>query len=192
MMIRALIKKFLWGQNSTQAKAQEFLKKLSSAKAANIDNLELLKDRIKQLEVLLVRKKKEWENAKGPSRRIVGSEIEMRFRELDRLEGREKIIVGNIDRISRAMEKLEQILVGRDLGVNEDEITDIYLDAQETFDELKAADRAAEDLDKAAYASRAAEADETVDRLSEITGEKEAPTGMSADTEKRLKELEKE
>jgi len=191
-MIRALIKKFLWGQNSTQAKAQEFLKKLSSAKAANIDNLELLKDRIKQLEVLLVRKKKEWENAKGPSRRIVGSEIEMRFRELDRLEGREKIIVGNIDRISRAMEKLEQILVGRDLGVNEDEITDIYLDAQETFDELKAADRAAEDLDKAAYASRAAEADETVDRLSEITGEKEAPTGMSADTEKRLKELEKE
>ena len=112
--ISAILSKLaqLLGIKPSDKRRTELMKqKLATAKASNVDRLEALKDKIRQFEAQALRKKKEYEAAKGDSRRIVGGEIERLFRDLDRLHGQENVIGSNIERISVAQAKLEEYKV---------------------------------------------------------------------------------
>jgi len=166
--------------------------KLAAAKANNMDRLEALKDKIRQFEAQALRKKKEYDLAKGDSKRIVGGEIERLFRDLDRLHGQENVIAANIERISVAQAKLEEYKAAKAIGLEEEEFDDIALELQDAFEELKVADRASRDLERVEYQAPEASPVDINRRMAEVAGEQETVTGLSAETEKRLKQLEAE
>jgi len=165
---------------------------LASNKAANIDKMEALKDRIRQFEAQALRKKSEYEQAKGDSKRIVGREIEQLFRDMDRLRGQEDVLSQNIERISLAQAKLEEYKAAVMKGLEEDALDDLALDLQQAFEELKVADRASRDLQKVEYKAPERNRVDTEKRMAEVAGEHETTTGLSPETEKRLKVLEAE
>ncbi len=164
--------------------------KLATAKASNVDRLEALKDKIRQFEAQALRKNKEHEAAKGDSKRIIGGEIERVFRDLDRLHGQENVIASNIERISVAQAKLEEYKAAQAKGLEEGELDDIALELQEAFEGLTVADRASRDLRRVEYQAPEVSSVNTEKRMAEVTGEQETTAGLSAETEKRLKQLE--
>ena len=165
---------------------------LADAKARNIQLLEALKEKIKQIEGLILRKKKEYDQARGPSQRIVGREIEQAFRDLDLSENQENIIFGNIDRISIAQRKVEGGLASLEKGVDEDQLTDILLDVQGLIDDLKVADKAARELERESYEPSRIPSANTEARVAEIAGERESSHRFSQEIVERLKRLESE
>jgi hypothetical protein len=166
--------------------------KLAAAKAGNVDRLEGLKERIKLLEGQALRKKKELEAARGDSKRIVAGSIEQLFRDLDRLQGQEQIIRSNIERVSVAQAKLQELKVAQETGLEEGQLDDIALDLQEAFAGLKATDREAAGLEQVAYDAPQRSRVDIEQRMAEVAGEAANTTGLSPETEKRLKQLESE
>ena len=64
---------------SEQRRFQLMDRKLAAASVRNEDRLEALKDRIRQLEAQVLRKKRQYEEARGDTKRILGGEIERLF-----------------------------------------------------------------------------------------------------------------
>lgn len=181
------------GIKPSETKRVELMEqKLATAKASNVDRLEALKDKIKQFEAQALRKKKEYEAAKGDSKRIVGGEIERLFRDLDRLHGQEDVIASNIERISVAQSKLEEYEAAKAKGLEEGELDDIAVELQEAFEGLKVADRASRDLESVEYQKPEVSPVNAEERMAEVAGEQETEAGLSAETEKRLRQLETE
>ena len=193
--ISAILSKLaqLLGIKPSEKRRTELMEqKLATAKASNVDRLETLKDKIRQFEAQALRKKKEFEASKGDTKRIVGGEIERLFRDLDRLHGQENVIAANIERISVAQAKLEEYRAAEAKGLEEGELDDIALELQEAFEELKVADRASRDLEGVEYHAPQVSPVNAEKRMAEVAGEQETETGLSAETEKRLKQLETE
>jgi len=175
---------------SDKRRTELMQQKLATAKAANIDRLEALKDNIRQFEAQALRKKKEYEASKGDTKRVVGGEIERLFHDLDRLRGQENVIASNIERISVAQAKLEEYQAAQAKGLEEGELDDIALELQEAFEGLKVADRASRDLEDVEYQAPQRSPVDAEKRMAEVAGEQETSDGLSAETEKRLKQLE--
>ncbi len=164
--------------------------KLAAAKANNVDQLEDLKDKVRQFEVQALHKKKEYEAARGDIKRVVGGEIERLFRELDRLHGLEIVIAGNIERISVAQAKIQEYQAAQAKGLEEDGLDDIALELQDAFEGLKVADRASRDLEHVKYQAPEVSPVNAENRMAEVAGELETAAGLSAETRERLKQLE--
>ncbi len=179
------------GMKPSQAKRLELMEqKLTAARAANADKLEALKDEIRKLEQRAIRKKKEADSARGDVKRMVIREIEQTFRDLDRLRGRETIIVANLERISVAISKVREWNAAQDRGIEEGQLDDIALDLREVFDQLRTSDREVRDLENERYESPERASVDVSQRVGELEGAKETPVELSDSTLKRLKELE--
>lgn len=179
-------------KKSDGVRFREMEHKLIQSRADNNDRLDALKDEIRVLEARAITKKKEFEQARGDSRKIVAGEIERTFRELDQLHNREKIIGANLDRIATSQAKLKELQDAKAQGVEEDHIDELALELQEVFSGLKVADRAARDLDRVAYEPVERHAVDLEQRLAETSGEREAQPELSNEIQKRLEELETE
>ncbi len=166
--------------------------KLTASRAGNVDRLEALKDKIRLLESQALRKKKEFEAAHGDSKRILGGSIEQAFRDLDRLQGQERIISNNIERISVALAKIQEWKDARRTGLEEGQLDELALNLQEAVDGLKATDREAADLERVEYEAPKRSRVDVEERMGELQGEAATKTGLSPETEKRLKRLEAE
>lgn len=164
--------------------------KLVTARASNADKLEALKDEIRKLERRAVQKKQEADAARGDIKRMVVREIEQLFRDLDRLRGRENIIVANLDRISTAIAKIGELRAAKESGAEEGELDDLALELQEVFTSLKDADRETRDLEKESYEGPTRSSVDVTQRVGELEGEKETSAELSESTLKRLKEIE--
>ncbi len=190
--ILSKLAQFLGIKASDKRRTKLMEQKLADAKASNVDRLEALKDKIRQFETQAIRKKKEYEAAKGDSKRIVGGEIERIFRDLDRLHGQENVIASNIERISIAQAKIEEYKAAQAGGLEEGELDDIALELQEAFEGLKVADRASRDLEHVEYQEPEGSSVNAEKRMAEVSGEQETTAGLSLEVEKRLKQLETE
>ncbi len=179
-------------KSSDKRRIEQMEHKLSVARAGNLDRLQAIKEKIRDLEGQALMKKQELDSARGDSKRIIAGEIERLFRDLDRLQGREKIIAANMDRISIAQVKLEEYSDARESGLSEDDLDEIALDLQVSFDDLNTADKAMKDLSKVIYEPPQAERVDAEARMAEVSGENETTAGLTTETEKRLKELEKD
>ena len=177
---------------SDKRRVELMKRKLATTKAVNEDRLEALKDKIKQFETQVLRKKKEHEQAKGDRKRVVAGEIERLFRDLDRLQSQEVIIARNIEHTSVAQAKIEEYKAAQDKGLEEDELDNIAVELQEAFAGLKVADHASRDLERVEYQAPEVSPVNVDKRMAEVAGEEETTTGLSAETEKRLKQLETE
>jgi len=190
--ILSKLAQFLGIKTSDERRTELMEQKLASSKARNVDQLETLKDKIRQFEAQALHKKKEYESAKGDSKRIVGGQIEQIFRDLDRLHGQENVITSNIERISVAQAKVEEYKAAQARGLEEGELDDIALELQEAFEGLKVADRASRDLEGVEYQAPQVSPVNAEKRMAEVSGEQETTTGLSLEVEKRLKQLETE
>ena len=190
--VLANIAKFLRIIPSDERRVEFMDRKLAVAKAKNVDRLDALKHTIKQIEAEVLLKKKEYESARGDSKRIAGGEIERLFRDLDGLRGQERVIFSNIERISVAQAKLAEYKDAQQKGLEEGELDDIAVGLEDAFEGLKTADRASRDLDRIQYESRESKSIESEKRMAEVAGERETTTGLSPETEKRLKQLDTE
>ncbi len=188
--ILSKLAQFLGIKSSDKNRTELMEQKLSAAKAGNVDQLESLKDKIRQFETQALSKKKEYETTKGDIKRIIAGEIERIFRNLDRLHGQENVIASNIERISIAQAKIEEYKVAQVKGLEEGDLDDIALELQEAFAELKVADRASSDLENVEYQAPEISEVNTERRMAEVAGEQETTAGLSAETEKRLMQLE--
>ena len=166
--------------------------KLAGARRDNADRLEALKDEMRTLERRALHKKKELDQARGDSKRIVAGEIERVFRELDRLHQREKIIARNIEKVSIAQSKVGELRAAQAQGVDESQLDDLALELQQAFEELKVSDRAVRDLEQVEYEPPQATHVDVPERVAEVTGAKETASGLSEQTANRLKQLEAE
>jgi hypothetical protein len=185
----------LFGGNDTQRRLrrlQGMEDRFTAAKRDNEDSLQALKDEIKGLEARALRKKRELDQVHGDSKRIVVSEVERTFRELDRLRGREEIVAANLDRIGVALAKVGEAKAALRAGVSEEQFDEIALEIQELFGTLKTLDIAAKDLEREKYAAPVAPAIDVSQRMAEAEGAEKAPAALSPETEKRLKQLETE
>jgi len=163
--------------------------KLLAAKRDNTDNLQDLKQEIRTLEARALQKKKELDQTRGDSRRIVVGEIERTFRDLDRLRDRETLIAANLDRISIALAKVREAKAALAAGITEEQFDEIALEVQDLFTELRETDRAARDLEREKYEAPEKTPVQLEERMAEVAGEKEPPAELSPETQKRLQEL---
>ncbi len=186
-----MIKLLEWiGIKDSEAVTLRKLKdKLISDKASNVDKIEAMKEEIKLLERQAVSKKAEYEAAKGNIRRIIAGEIEQLFSNIDRLKTRENIILQNIDKISVALTKIEELVAAKEHGLDSDVFDDMASELEDKFDDLKTADKAKDDIEKIRYEPRRSEKTDVEPRLSELNGEKEPPKELSQSAQQRLKEL---
>ncbi len=185
-------KKFLGIQSPELKRIKQMEQKLAAAKTKNIDKMEDYKDKVRQLEAQARRKKTEYESVRGDSKRVIGSEIERLFRELDRMRGQETIIASNLERISVTQTKLEEYRLAIEKGLEESDLDDLALDLKDAFESLQVADRTTRDLERTNYQTPEYSPVNAERRMEEVAGEKETETGLSANIEKRLMDLETE
>jgi len=191
-------------RTSEKKKFQRMEQSLREKKALNEDRLETLKDQIGLVERKVLTKKREYEAAKGDTRRIVGGEIERLFKELDRSRGQEDILGRNIEQIALALAKLAEIKAAPDSGVDEGVFDELALELQDVIGELKAGDQAARELDAVQYAASPSEALDIDARMAALEADIaepqattreshcEASNGLSQSSLDRLKELDGE
>ena len=181
------------GIKPSESKRLEALRaKLTTSKATNVDQRETLKDEIRKLEARTKQKKKEFDAASGDIKRMVGREIEGIFRDLDRLRGRENIITGNLDRISVAVVKIDELIVAKTKGVEEGQLDDLALELQDVFADLKESDRATRDLEQERYEAPTSEPVNVEQRMADLEGTEPHVEEISEETKKRLAELVEE
>jgi len=178
------------GLKSSDAKQLDtFAQKLASSKVANTDKLEELKEEIRTIERRCLQKKKEYEGSKGKIRDICASEIEQIFREIDLRQDRAAILAGNVQQISIAQAKIQEIKAAHLRGADENEIDEIALCAQEAFETQQIGDRAVADLQRERYKGSEKEPMDIETRLAEL----DVPVkshDLSDKLKERLKELE--
>ena len=181
------------GIKPSESKRLEALRaKLTTSKATNVDQRETLKDEIRKLEARAKQKKKEFDGASGDIKRMVGREIEGIFRDLDRLRGRENIITGNLDRISVAVAKIDELIVAKAKGVEEGQLDDLALELQDVFADLKESDRATRDLEQERYEAPTSDPVNVEQRMADLEGTEPHVEEISEETKKRLAELVEE
>lgn len=189
----ASILEFFGIKKSDTAKYRRLKEKLLETKAAYVDRLESLKDRIQALERKALDKKREFDTAKGRIKQVVAGEIDRLFKELDRSKENEAIIGQNIDKANIAISKLDSIEDAERPGISEDVFDELAVELQDIFADLKRTDRAAKDLENVQYEapetsrvdaeSRTAELEEPSETTKETAGE------LPRSTVQRLKEL---
>jgi hypothetical protein len=183
------------GVNDTQRsfkRLDAMAAKFISAKRNNEYSFESLKDEMRLLESRARQKKRELDQARGHSKRIVVGEIERVFREMDRLRGRENIIAANLDRIGVALAKVGEAKAALRADVSEEQFDDIALEIEDLFDTLKALDVAATDLAGEKYEAPVASEEDVDQRVANVQAAEKAPVVLSPETEKRLEQLEAE
>ena len=159
----------LLGLKKTESKNYEAMEqKLRATKATNVDRLEGLKEQIGVLERKVKVKKKEYDAAAGDTRRIIGGEIERLFVELDRLQNRETILGGNIDKVGLAIAKVSEMRDAQAQGLDEEMLDDIAVELEDIFAELKVTDRAATGLEKTTYEARKEEKVDIESRMADL------------------------
>jgi hypothetical protein len=180
------------GLKPSEAKRVDLVEaKLRNAVRLQTDRMEGLKQEIKKLEHQALHKKTEMEETKSPgTKRIIVGEIERLFKALDRLHGREQIVTSGLDKLTLALAKVEELRAARTEGAEAAALDDIGLDLETAVDELKQADIAAGDLERVSYESPDTGRVNVAERMAEAAGETAATARLSAETERRLKELE--
>jgi len=137
---------------SEKKQMQALEKQLADDKACNINLLEELKYKIKQLESQALKKKKEYDSTLSKDlKQIIAQEIEQIFHEIDLFNEKINMIMSNIERISKQQMKLEAEKASVFKGLEEDDIDRIAIMHEQTVEQLETIDRASLDLDKIAY-----------------------------------------
>jgi len=192
--IRSLLARLFGGSdNQRRLKTLEAMEaNVSASKRDNADGVESLKEEIRTLESLALRKKQEFEQSHGDTKRIVAGEIERLFRELDRLRGRETILAASLDRVGVALAKIGEAKAALQAGGSEEQFDDIAVELQDLFAKLRESDKAARDLEREKYEVAAPPHVDTEQRMAELADEAKAPITLSPQTEQRLKNLEAE
>lgn len=193
--VRDFLANLFGGGNDTQRRLTALTAmedRISEARRDNEEGISVLKDEIRLLETRARQKKREYDQARGDSQRIVGGEIDRIFCELDRCRGRENIVAANLERISVALAKVGEAKAALRAGVSEEQFDDIALEIQDLFGTLKTLDRAATDLDREKYEALVASNVDVEKRMAEVLGDEKAPPALSPETVKRLKQLETE
>jgi len=160
-------------------------------KAKNVDRLEGLKFKVKRLEEQAFKKKDEYENATGSAKRMIAREIERIFKDIDRLRGQENIINRNIEQLSVALAKIDELIVVKQGAVTEDFADGLAIDLEDTFREAEDIDRAVSALETVEYKGIESDGMDDLDaRLDELAGEGNKVNTQNSELENRLRELE--
>ena len=184
----------LLGLKSSDAKKYETMEqKLSANRALNVDRLEALKEKIATLERQAKTKKKEYDAAKGDTKRVVAGEIQRILGDLDHLQRREVIIGRNIEKLGLAVAKVAEMRDAKAQGVDEEMFDDISVDLEDIVTDLKATDRAAADAEKVTYTAPKGKEIDVESRMADMEGQSESSTEsagtLSAATLDRLNEI---
>ncbi|MFO7905330.1 MAG: hypothetical protein ACQESR_02315 [Planctomycetota bacterium] len=191
-------------RNSEKKKFQRMEQSLREKRAINDERLDALKDQIGLVERKVLAKKREYETARGDTKRIVGGEIERLFKELDRSRGQEDVLARNLEQIGLGLAKLAEIKAALDSGVDEGVFDELALELQDIVGELKVGDQAAKDLAAVQYAPTgtesvdidarmaALEADAPASQIATANRQPRAPEGLSQESLERMRELDSE
>jgi len=142
--------------------------KLLQDQRNNEDSLQALKEQIRTVETRARNLKAKYDNAHGGERRILAREIEIEVRRLDQARQKEDRIVGNLDKIAMALERIDVMRVqGPDSAVF-DELSGRLA---EVYDEVADTDQAARDLDKIKYPTQSipTDAEASISRMERDT-----------------------
>lgn len=197
-LIRSLLEKVaqvLGGKGPDEKRLRtldQMEEKLLVAKRDNTDAVDQLKADIRSREKQAVRKKRELDQTRGESKRVVVGEIERIFRGLDRLRGAEDITAANLDRIGLALAKVGEAKAALRRGAAEEQFDDIALEIQDLFSKIRDADQAARQLEGEQYAAPERSRVDVEKRMAEVQGEEATAAELSPETQKRLEQLETE
>jgi len=158
-MLSRIGEKFGFSKSDKKRQA-EMLEEVASRKRKCHDGLETLKERINLIENRARKKKAELDATKGQRRRIVVNEVKQLLRELDKLGGQEKILLGQLNKLSTLEAKISEVQVAGELAVAEDMVDDIAVDLEDAHDKLVSEDEAVRDLEKIGYDGFEEEAEE--------------------------------
>jgi len=134
------------------------------------DELDQLKVDVSKAESKAVAKNAEMKDASGSVQRIVRREIELIFRDVDRMRGREEIVAGKLERLSSAIAKLDELSAGQEAVLEEDLFYELSLSLREMYSDLEGADLAREDMERQEYEA-AIPAIDVDTRLAELVGQ---------------------
>lgn len=179
-------------QPSDQRQLDAWKAKYAQDKADNQDRLESVKDEVRQLEARILQKKAKFDQSHGPVQKILGAEIEQAFRELDRKEKQVKIIVDGIEAVSIALDKVKELEHAKAHRLEEGELDQAAILAEDAIEENKQVLDALKDLQKLEQGGLETEPVDVKKRMRQMTGAAERDTGLSEKTLERLKQLEKQ
>ena len=179
-------------QPSDQRQLEAWKAKYAQDKADNQDRLESVKDEVRQLEARILQKKAKFDQSHGPVQKIFGAEIEQAFRELDRKEKQVKIIVDGIEAVSIALDKVKELEHAKAHRLEEGELDQAAILAEDAIEENKQVLDALKDLQKLEQGGLETEPMDVEKRMRQMTGGAERDTGLSEKTLERLKQLEKQ
>ncbi len=152
------------GLSKSEAKLQEErLEQVAARKRKCHDRLEALKERIKLLENRARKKQEELKATKGPRRNIVLNEAKQLLRELKKLGGEEKILIGQLNKLTTIEARISEIQVAGEVAVDETMVDDVALGLEEAHEQLEAEDRAIKDLEKISYGGFEEEDEEDIE-----------------------------
>lgn len=173
-------------ENDAQ-KLDRFATRLAQQKAKNEDGVEELKEKILGLEAKARQKKKLYDVAKGGTKRILAGEIERLLREMDLLQGKEKLINRNLDQIAKVQSKLEEIVSAQKDGLSPDEIDDIAESLDDSYESLRDSDRAVADMDRIGYSAPEEPSKDIEEGMAEVEGKEKSEGILSSKSLDRLK-----
>ena len=183
----------LLGLKPSEARKLELIQeKLRVEKTRYQDKVSDLKDEVKRLESIAMRKKREMDDARGQTKRLVAREIEQVLRERNGLQEKVALWFSRLEKVTLLLRKLE--LAGEIESAEKVDLEELADIASERMEELidieKRADRATEDLEGLTYEEPARQQMDIAAELGETEDPSDAPPLLSEQAMKDLADLE--
>jgi hypothetical protein len=177
---------------SDERQLEAWKAKYAQSKADNQDRLESVKDEVRQLEARILQKKAQFDQSRGPVRKILGVEIEQAFRELDRKEKQVSIIARSIEASAIALDKVKELEHAKAHRLTEDDLDQATILTEDAIQENKHIVDALKELQELEHGGLETEPVDVEERLRQMAGPAEEHAGLSEKTLERLKQLQKQ
>jgi hypothetical protein len=179
-------------KTSDKEQLKQWRTKYEKERAATTDSWEQIKDDVRRIEARLKKHKAEYEAAHGMVKEMVGRQIEQAFRELDRKQAQIAIVQRNMETLGTFLDRISELEHAKAAAVSDLDLDALAVQLEEGFDAAQKADHALKDLDKVQYAAAEQPSMDVERRLGEMERTKTATPGLSRESVKRLKRLEKD
>ena len=184
----------LFGGTGTSADIRRLEKtreKLDAARRKQNDEIEVFRSKIKQIGVRSQNLKSDYNTAPPIEKPLLERQMRQAMDEADGLDGQKVVLFANIDSLTKAIGKIDEVLISLSHGMTEVDVDNIAMIGDEAFAVADDALRAVASMDRVVHPAMAIEAErENVEDRAPVRTK--SVDQLPADLEARMKRFEME
>lgn len=170
------------------AKWEAMRRKMLANQTAQRDELENLKDQIRDVQSTILTKETERNASSGEIRNIVEREIKQLFTDVEKFKGRQEILFRHLDTNSTTIAKIEELVQGLKSPTIEEGVIDILInELEDLFDKLRDEDHSLRELNQVQYKAPVSAAINVDEKLAEFHQENPNLANASRETQEPKK-----